>query len=108
MLFQTELGATPVCRFVPEKFEEVFSKFAKNDKTRLHLDEILALTNANMNAYDLFGWTAAKLEWLVAYLLVRDDNGFVSKEHIRGIYDGSLFYTMAKLHHSKIQKPKEF
>ncbi|KAG0559027.1 hypothetical protein KC19_10G072700 [Ceratodon purpureus] len=84
-------------RFVPEKFEELFSKFAKEEKTRLTFWELLEMTNSQMNAYDLFGWAAEKFEWLITYLLIKDDEGYASKEHIRGMYDGSLFYTMAKL-----------
>ena len=84
-------------RFVPEKFEELFSKFARGDKKRLNFWELLELTNSQMNAYDFFGWNAEKLEWLITYLLIKDAEGFVSKEHIRGMYDGSLFQTMAKL-----------
>lgn len=93
---------------MPEKFEELFSKFSKTDKTQLQFDELLALTNANMNAYDLFGWLAEKLEWLITYLLIRNDDGCVSKEHIRGMYDGSLFPTLAKLQRNKVQKTKKF
>ena len=43
-------------RFVPQKFEELFSKYAKTDKSRLHFNELYAMTNANRNAYDPFGW----------------------------------------------------
>ncbi|KAG0563573.1 hypothetical protein M758_8G041200 [Ceratodon purpureus] len=83
-------------RFVPEKFEELFSKFAKHDKNKLYFDELYALTSANKNAVDPFGWTAEKLEWGITYLLLKDQGGFVSKEQIRGMYDGSLFETIAK------------
>ena len=40
--------------------------------------------------------TAEKLEWLITYLLLKDREGFVSKELIRGMYDGSIFETIAK------------
>jgi peroxygenase len=85
---------------VPEKFEELFSKFAKGDKTRLTFWELLELTKSQMNAHDVFGRTAEKLEWLITYQLIKDAEGLVSKDHIRGVYDGSLFQTMAKLHKS--------
>lgn len=83
-------------RFVPEKFEELFDKFAKHEKNKLNLGELYALTSANKNAVDPFGWTAEKLEWGITYLLLKDQGGFVTKEQIRGMYDGSLFETIAK------------
>ncbi len=43
-------------RFVPEKFEELFTKFAKTEKSKLSFDELLAMTEANRNAVDPFGW----------------------------------------------------
>jgi len=94
-------------RFVPQKFEELFSKYAKTDKSRLHFNELYAMTNANRNAYDPFGWTAEKLEWGITYLLLKDREGFVSKELIRGMFDGSIFETMAKkVEAQKMQKKK--
>ena len=80
---------------MPQKFEELFTKFAKSDKNKLHLGELYALTSANKNAVDPFGWTAEKLEWGITYLLLKDQ-GYVSKEQVRGMYDGSLFETIAK------------
>jgi hypothetical protein len=47
-------------RFVPEKFEALFSKYAKTDKHRLHFNELFAMTQANRNAYDPFGWWVNK------------------------------------------------
>lgn len=40
--------------------------------------------------------TAAKLEWGITYWLLKDKNGFVSKEVIRGMYDGSIFDYISK------------
>jgi peroxygenase len=94
-------------RFVPMKFEELFSKYAKTDKNKLHFDELYALTSANKNAVDPFGWTAEKLEWGITYLLLKDQGGFVSREQVRGMYDGSLFATIEKQRQqSKIHKKK--
>jgi peroxygenase len=42
-------------RFVPEKFEELFTKFAKTEPLRLSSEEVSALVQANRNAYDSFG-----------------------------------------------------
>lgn len=51
--------------------------------------------------------TAEKLEWGITYLLLKDREGFVSKELIRGMFDGSIFETMAKkVESQKMQKKK--
>lgn len=37
---------------------------------------------------------AAKFEWGMTYLLVRDDRGIAPKDAIRGVFDGSFFEYM--------------
>ncbi|KAJ3102235.1 hypothetical protein HDU97_000671 [Phlyctochytrium planicorne] len=43
-------------RFVPEKFEEIFSKYDKDGKKALTLSELWKFTEAVRNAYDPYGW----------------------------------------------------
>jgi peroxygenase len=94
-------------RFVPEKFEELFTKFAKTEKSRLSFNELLAMTEANRNAVDPFGWTAEKLEWGITYLLLKDKDGFVTKEAIRGQYDGSVFFYLERQRQQSITQKKK-
>lgn len=82
-------------RFVPEKFEELFSKYDSNNKGGLSWEDLQNMILGNMNIMDPVGWIAERLEWWVMYLLAADDNGIISKEKIRGNYDGSLWYKIA-------------
>ncbi|KAG0623919.1 hypothetical protein M758_3G211400 [Ceratodon purpureus] len=90
-------------RFLPYKFEEIFSKFAKIDKTRMTFGELMEMTAANRNVADPFGWIACKGEWSVTYWLLKDKEGFVSKEAIRGMFDGSIFEKVEKMRKAKTQ-----
>jgi peroxygenase len=82
-------------RFVPEKFEELFSKYDRNNKGGLDWNDLQNMILGNMNIVDPVGWTAERLEWWTLYLLAADDNGIISKEKIRANYDGSLWYKIA-------------
>lgn len=82
-------------RFVPEKFEELFSKYDKENKGGLSWENIQQMILGNMNIMDPAGWIAERLEWWTLYLLAADDNGIISKEKIRKNYDGSLWYEIA-------------
>jgi len=78
-------------RFLPSKFEEIFNKYATTRPDAMTYEEIIRMTDALRNVNDPYGWSAAKLEWGFTYWLVKDDEGFASKEKIRGVYDGSFF-----------------
>jgi len=78
-------------RFVPEKFEEIFSKYDVNNIGGLDFWQGYSMTEAMRNLVDPVGWVAAKVEWATIYFLAADENGVVSKETLL-LYDGSLFY----------------
>lgn len=81
-------------RFVPQKFDETFNKFDEGNKGALTFKELLKMTEASKNIMDPIGWFAGKFEFGTLWLLAQRD-GMVSKEVIRGQYDGSLFYKIA-------------
>ncbi|CAI5498215.1 unnamed protein product [Closterium sp. Naga37s-1] len=95
-------------RFVPQKFEELFSKYDRDRKGGLTLMEMLEMTEANRNVMDFFGWVASKLEWGATWLLCRDDRGVVTKEQIRGIFDGSFFERMEKQRRVGIKEYRQY
>jgi len=82
-------------RFVPEKFEEIFSKYDRENKGGLNMNDIKSLIRGDSNAFDPFGWAATAIEWGTLYLLCAKD-GIISKEDVRTCYDGTLFHRMAE------------
>ncbi|GIL80563.1 hypothetical protein Vretimale_16017 [Volvox reticuliferus] len=83
-------------RFVPEKFEELFSKYDRDNKGGLGWKDMQELIKSHRNIFDPVGWMAEWLEWSVTYLLLRDHKGLVSKEKIRGVFDGTIWETVAQ------------
>ncbi|CAG8840057.1 2711_t:CDS:2, partial [Racocetra persica] len=76
-------------RFVPEKFEEIFSKYDREFKGGLSFGDIQRLIYGNANACDPFGWTSTIFEWGILFLLCAQ-NGIVSKEDVRSSYDQNV------------------
>lgn len=83
-------------RFVPEKFEEVFSKYDQDNKGGLSFKDIMQSIRGNANVFDFFGWTASVFEWGTLYLLCEKD-GMVRKEDVRSCFDGTLFFRMQEI-----------
>jgi peroxygenase len=78
----------PEGRFVPQAFENIFSKYDSDKDGALTFFELFSLIHGHRCAMDPFGWTAAFLEWMVTWVLVQKDNK-VYKEDMRAIYDVS-------------------
>ncbi|KAJ9138345.1 Caleosin domain-containing protein [Pleurostoma richardsiae] len=82
-------------RFIPQKFEDMFAKYAREDKDSLTLSDIWALHKGQRLIADPIGWGGAFFEWLATYLMLWPEDGKMKKEDIRRIYDGSLFFALA-------------
>ncbi|CAM0913363.1 unnamed protein product [Alopecurus aequalis] len=78
-------------RFVPQKFEEIFIKHAKVRPDALTSMEVEELILANRDPLDPQSWGGPVKEWGLSYKLSSDKDGFLHKDSIRGIYDGSEF-----------------
>ncbi|RDW61515.1 putative caleosin-containing protein [Coleophoma crateriformis] len=82
-------------RFIPQKFEDIFAKYASGDKQSISGQEIIDYLKGQRVIMDPIGWFAAIFEWLATYILLWPADGRMQKEDIRRIYDGSLFYEIA-------------
>ncbi|KAK8470640.1 hypothetical protein PHAVU_003G020700 [Phaseolus vulgaris] len=90
-------------RFVPSKFEGIFSKHAHTHPNALTYDELMEMMQANRDPKDFKGRIGGLVEWKILYKVAKDKNDLLQKETIRGVYDGSLF-EMLKKEHSTQQK----
>ncbi|GAB2228644.1 hypothetical protein Droror1_Dr00022765 [Drosera rotundifolia] len=92
-------------RFVPAKFEAIFSKYALAHHDTLTWEELKQMLKANRVPKDYAGWFAAYIEWKILYVLAKDKNGLLPKDRVRGVYDGSLFEKLEKERESSKKKP---
>ncbi|GES58085.1 calcium binding protein Caleosin [Aspergillus terreus] len=90
----------PEGRFIPQAFENLFSKYDSDNDGALTLWEMFDLMHGHRCAADPFGWGAAFFEWGTTWLLIQKD-GKIYKEDLRGVYDGSLFWKIRDLRQSK-------
>lgn len=87
-------------RFVPEKFEEIFSKYDSGNKGGLSLRDVNSMVKGNANVMDFVGQFAGWLEWNVSYYLAAVDTPqygkLLLKDDARRIVDGSFFHQVAR------------
>eukprot|EP00158_Paraphelidium_tribonemae_P005529 Partr_v1_DN27391_c3_g1_i1_m46246 putative Calcium-binding peroxygenase involved in the degradation of storage lipid in oil bodies. May be involved in the interaction between oil bodies and vacuoles during seed germination and in the oxylipin signaling pathways and plant defense responses. Can catalyze sulfoxidation of thiobenzamide, hydroxylation of aniline len=98
-------------RYIPQKFEEIFSKWAHQEAhtgstgyEKMTLGDLWRMTQDLWVTNDFFGWFAAKFEWIVFWMLCKDEQGMVTREQIRSCFDGSLFYKMEHIQHEKLNR----
>ncbi|KAF4584634.1 hypothetical protein EYR40_004623 [Pleurotus pulmonarius] len=82
--------------FDETRFNRTFELYTQPPHTSMSLGDIITMLNGQRNAYDFFGSFAALFEWLAMYLLLWPADGFMKKEDVRAIYDGTLFYNLAQ------------
>nr|BAQ55595.1 caleosin [Chlorella vulgaris] len=86
-------------RFVPQKFEEIFSKYDHGGKGGLTLSEVNEMIRGNRNIMDPVGWVAGWLEWNTSFYLIAKDTPrgrLLLKDDMRAIIDGTIFYRLAR------------
>ncbi|PVH93513.1 Caleosin-domain-containing protein [Periconia macrospinosa] len=82
-------------RFVPQKFEEIFTKYAEG-RDYVTVWDVVEMGKGQRNVNDPIGWGGFVFEWLATYLLLWPRDGRMMKEDIRGVFDGSIFYKIAE------------
>ncbi|KAK7308684.1 hypothetical protein VNO77_42304 [Canavalia gladiata] len=85
-------------RFVPSKFEEIFTKHAHTHPNTLTYEELKEMIKVNREPKDFKGRIGSLVEWELLYKLGKDKSGLLQKETIRAVYDGSLFELLKKEH----------
>ncbi|XP_078160418.1 putative peroxygenase 4 isoform X3 [Carex rostrata] len=83
-------------KFVPEKFEQIFTKYAKTNPNALSSQELDDMLQANQEPGDVKGCAGSTAEWKLLYSLAKDKDGFLQKDTVKSVYDGSLFYKLAQ------------
>ncbi|XP_033132096.1 probable peroxygenase 7 isoform X1 [Brassica rapa] len=94
-------------RFVESKFEEIFKKHARSHRNALTYKELLQLLKSNRDPGDFGGWIAAYGEWKLLYELCKDEDGLLTREAVKGAFDGSIFRKLEKERLSSSHKKKE-
>ncbi|EFN52997.1 hypothetical protein CHLNCDRAFT_12749, partial [Chlorella variabilis] len=81
-------------RFVPQKFEEIFSKYDTDNKGGLTLSDVNEMVRGNRNIMDPVGWIAEWLEWNTSFYLAAKDTPqgrMLLKDDARALIDGTMF-----------------
>jgi peroxygenase len=98
-------------RYIPQKFEEIFTKYA-DGRDYLTFWDTVNMLKGQRNVSDPIGWGGAIFEckltlriyWRnlltrtggATYLMLWPEDGKMMKEDIRGTFDGSIFYAIAQ------------
>jgi peroxygenase len=99
-------------RFVPQRFEDIFAKYAEG-RDYLTIWDVSNVLKGQRCIADPIGWGGAFFECessrflclrvfllmitgIATYIMLWPEDGRMMKEDIRGIYDGSIFYTLAE------------
>ncbi|KAF7785177.1 hypothetical protein Agabi119p4_1342 [Agaricus bisporus var. burnettii] len=86
---------TTTGEFDEKRFNYIFNMYSQPPHNALSFREGVRMLHGNMDAFDPFGWSAALFEWWASYYLIWPKDGYVSKDDVRAIYDGSIFYKIA-------------
>ncbi|CAO0792560.1 unnamed protein product [Mucor circinelloides] len=95
--------------FCADKFEALFSKYAKSDTSAktITMPELMRMTQEQERlGKNVKAWAASMVELCTAYFFI-GHRGSIAKEDVRAAYDGSLFYRLKDSHKLMIQDKKQ-
>ncbi|OBZ67139.1 TFIIH basal transcription factor complex p47 subunit [Grifola frondosa] len=90
-------------RFIPQKFEDFFSKYG-GDKDGVTKRDIWNGLKGQRVIMDPIGWFGAFFEWAATYIMLWPEDGVLKKEDVRRVYDGSIFADIASKRAGKNKK----
>ncbi|KAG1458681.1 hypothetical protein G6F46_006515 [Rhizopus delemar] len=80
--------------FVPERFEQLFDKYAKKSNESITITEFVKMTKEQEElGGNIKAWVLGMIELCTAYFFI-GHRGCLSKEDVRAAYDGTLFYRL--------------
>nr|GMC85026.1 probable peroxygenase 5 isoform X1 [Ipomoea batatas] len=86
-----------------EREKEIFNIYGQTFTNALTSEEVDKLISDKREPHDYSGWILAAFEWKLLHLFAKNGDGLLTKERVKGVYDGSLFDQLAKDHASKIK-----
>ncbi|KAK0518418.1 hypothetical protein OC834_007737 [Tilletia horrida] len=82
--------------FQKQRFEAIFQDWSSApNKDAINFADIVAMFNGRRNIFDAFGMFAFVFEWGSTYMLLWPSDGYVQKDDILGVIDGSIFPVVA-------------
>ncbi len=78
-------------QFVEERFARLFDRYDRNGDGALDRRELIARWRGDRDLYDFVGQVAAFFEGVLTYMIAAE-NGKITKDAMRALYDGTLFY----------------
>ncbi|KAH9940430.1 Caleosin-domain-containing protein [Epithele typhae] len=93
-------------RFIPQKFEDFFSKYGKG-KDGVTLNDIRDALKGMRVLMDPVGWFCTFMAWTWTYMLLWPEDGFLRKDDIRRVFDGSIFQDIAEGRKAKKESTKK-
>ncbi|CAL1697937.1 unnamed protein product [Somion occarium] len=99
-------------RWKAQGFEDLFAKYGQKYESKdgsgetqwgLTFTQALGVINGQRVAFDFFGIFASLFEWFAVYLTLWPEDGVMKMEDIRGVFDGSIFYTIADRRNANLQ-----
>lgn len=83
-------------KFQPSKFQAILEDYSTyHNKEALSISDGIKMIKERRNLFDFFGIFAFAFEWGSTYMLLWPADGYMKKDDILGVLDGSIFVVLA-------------